>query len=177
MYSQGFAISRDEYIIRELAFCDWTDIIMPSSNTCYRRACRTINYPRRPKRASIVRPRRCMVCRLNRTRLTTAMNFIPTNRSKTKSPVGVNSISPPSGVGWVCSRSMVCIDCSKSPGFRTPSWSWKGRAAGTWPLFPPPRSMSWPPMIRAAIGAWIIPTGNVGVESGTIIALTYEPVK
>ena len=24
MYSQGFAISRDEYIIRELAFCDWT---------------------------------------------------------------------------------------------------------------------------------------------------------
>ena len=22
--SQGFAISRDEYIIRELAFCDWT---------------------------------------------------------------------------------------------------------------------------------------------------------
>ena len=27
VYSQGFAISRDEYIIRELAFCDWTDII------------------------------------------------------------------------------------------------------------------------------------------------------
>ena len=24
MYSQGFALSRDEYIIRELAFCDWT---------------------------------------------------------------------------------------------------------------------------------------------------------
>ena len=24
VYSQGFAISRDEYIIRELAFCDWT---------------------------------------------------------------------------------------------------------------------------------------------------------
>ena len=24
VYSQGFALSRDEYIIRELAFCDWT---------------------------------------------------------------------------------------------------------------------------------------------------------
>ena len=24
VYSQGFAISRDETIIRELAFCDWT---------------------------------------------------------------------------------------------------------------------------------------------------------
>ena len=24
VYSQGFAISRDQYIIRELAFCDWT---------------------------------------------------------------------------------------------------------------------------------------------------------
>ena len=24
VYSQGFAMSRDEYIIRELAFCDWT---------------------------------------------------------------------------------------------------------------------------------------------------------
>ena len=24
VYSQGFAISREEYIIRELAFCDWT---------------------------------------------------------------------------------------------------------------------------------------------------------
>ena len=24
VYSQGFAISQDEYIVRELAFCDWT---------------------------------------------------------------------------------------------------------------------------------------------------------
>ena len=24
VYSQGFALSRDEYIVRELAFCDWT---------------------------------------------------------------------------------------------------------------------------------------------------------
>ena len=24
VYSQGFAISREEYIIRELAYCDWT---------------------------------------------------------------------------------------------------------------------------------------------------------
>ena len=24
VYSQGFAVSRDEYIVRELAFCDWT---------------------------------------------------------------------------------------------------------------------------------------------------------
>ena len=24
VYSQGFAISEDEYIVRELAFCDWT---------------------------------------------------------------------------------------------------------------------------------------------------------
>ena len=24
VYSQGFAISREEYIVRELAFCDWT---------------------------------------------------------------------------------------------------------------------------------------------------------
>jgi len=24
VYSQGFAISRDEYIVRELAFSDWT---------------------------------------------------------------------------------------------------------------------------------------------------------
>ena len=24
VYSQGFVISRDEYIVRELAFCDWT---------------------------------------------------------------------------------------------------------------------------------------------------------
>ena len=24
VYSQGFAISRDEYIVRELEFCDWT---------------------------------------------------------------------------------------------------------------------------------------------------------
>ena len=24
VYSQGFALSRDEYIIRELAFSDWT---------------------------------------------------------------------------------------------------------------------------------------------------------
>ena len=68
---------------------------MPSSNTCYRRACRTIHYPRRPRLASIVRPRRCMGCPLNRTRLTTATTFIPTIRSRTISPVGVNSISPP----------------------------------------------------------------------------------
>ena len=32
-------------------------------------------------------------------------------------------------------------------------------------------------MIRAAIGAWIIRMGHVGVASGTIIALTYGPVK
>ena len=31
VYSQGFAMSRDETIIRELAFC----IIMRYSNTCY----------------------------------------------------------------------------------------------------------------------------------------------
>ena len=40
VFSQGFALSRDEYIIRELAFCDWTGhhhglfkYLLP--NTCY----------------------------------------------------------------------------------------------------------------------------------------------
>ena len=32
-------------------------------------------------------------------------------------------------------------------------------------------------MIKAVIGAWIIPTGNVGVGSGTIIAHVYGSVK
>ena len=95
VYSQGFAISRDETIIRELAFCDWTGHHHALFKYLLLRACRTINYPRRPRLASIVRPGRCMACRLNRTRLTTAMHSIPTIRSRTISPAGVNSISPP----------------------------------------------------------------------------------
>ena len=99
VYSQGFAMSRDEYIIRELAFCDWTGhhhalfkYQLPmgvSYNQLSEEAKTRIN----------VRPGRCMACRLNRTRLTTAMHSIPTIRSRTISPAGVNSISPPSGVG------------------------------------------------------------------------------
>ena len=135
---------------------------MPYSNTSYPWACRTINYPRRPEPPWIVRPGQCMACHLNRTRLTTAMHSIPTIRSRTISPPGVDSISPPSGVGSGCSRLMDCIDCCTNPDFRIPSWSWKGRAAGTCPIFLSPRSMSWPPMIRAVIGAWIIPTGKRG---------------
>ena len=83
----------------------------------------------------------------------------------------------PSGDGWACSRSMVCIDCSMSPSLRTPSWSWKGRGAQTWPISPLPPSMLWLTMIMVAIGAWIIPIRHVGLESGTIIAPTYGPVK
>ena len=99
-------------------------IIMCCSNTCYPKACRTINYPRRPKRASIVRPRQCMDCHSNRTRLTTAKTFIPTIRCETISPVGVNSISPPAGtVGcvhaqWSVStvpRAPVCVP-PRGPG-------------------------------------------------------------
>ena len=157
VYSQGFAISRDEYIIRDLTFCDWTG---------------------RPEPEWIVRPGRCMVCRLNRMwQSTTAMNSIPTIRWGTISPAGVNNISPPNGGGWVSSRSMVCIDCSKSHGFRTKSSSWKVRAAGTWPVFPQPPSMSWPPTIMAVIGARIIATGNAVAGSGTIIVRAYGPVK
>ena len=97
VYSQGFCMSRDETIIRELAFCDWTGHHHALFKYLLLLACRTINYPRRPRLASIVRPGRCMACRLNRTRLTTAMHSIPTIRSRTISPAGVNSISPPAG--------------------------------------------------------------------------------
>ena len=81
-------------------------IIMDCSNTCYPQVCRIINYPRRPNRALIVRPRPYMACPSNRTQRTIAKTFIPTNRCETISPVGVNSISPPSGNGWGCSHSM-----------------------------------------------------------------------
>ena len=177
VYSQGFAISRDEYIIRELAFCDWTGHHHVLFKYLLPQGVSYNHYPRRPKRASIVRPRQCMACPSNRTRLTTVKTFIPTIRCETISRVGVNSISPPSGDDWGCSRSMVCIDCSMSPSFPTPSWSWKGRGVGTWPisLLPPP--MSWLTTIMVAIGAWIIPTGHEGVGSGTIIAPTCGSVK
>ena len=131
VYSRGLPFPETSILFENWPFVIGRGIIMPYSNTCYRRACRTINYQRRPRLVSIVSPRRCMVCHLNRTRLTIATNFIPTIRSRTISPAGVNGISPPNGVGSGCSRSMVCIECSKSPGFRTRWWSWKGRAAET----------------------------------------------
>ena len=35
VYSRGFAISRDEYIVRELAFSDWMGHLTCCSNTRY----------------------------------------------------------------------------------------------------------------------------------------------
>ena len=131
VYSQGFAISRDEYIIRELAFCDWTGHHHALFKYLLPKGVSYNQLSEGPRLVSIVSPRRCMVCHLNRTRFTIATNFIPTIRSRTISPAGVNGISPPNGVGSGCSRSMVCIECSKSPGFRTRLWSWKVRAAET----------------------------------------------
>ena len=174
VYSQGFAISRDDYIIRELAFCDWTGhphallkYLLPKGVSC--------NQLSEEAKTRVDR----------QTKTVHGLPFEPYtayNRHEFHSYHQIKDditrwcqqyLTPQRGRLGVFTLN----DCSKSPGFRTPSWSWKGRAAGTWPLFPSPRSMSWPPMIRAAIGAWIIPTGNVGVESGTIIALTYGPVK
>ena len=81
VYSQSFAISRDEYIIRELAFCDWTGhhhalfkYLLPVGVSYDQ-----LSEDDRPE--WIVRPRQCMACRLNRMwQNTTALNFIPTIR-------------------------------------------------------------------------------------------------
>ena len=80
VYSQGFAISRDEYIIRELVFCNWTGhhhvlfkYLLPVG----------VSYDQLSEeaRTRVDRQTRTMHgCRLNRTPLTTAMNFIPTIR-------------------------------------------------------------------------------------------------
>ena len=77
VYRQGLAISREEYIVRELAFCDWTGhhhvlfkYTLPLGLTHYSKTSRP---------EWIVRPRRCMVYLLNRfCRIITDMNFILT---------------------------------------------------------------------------------------------------
>ena len=132
VYSQGFAISREEYIIRELAFCDWTghhhvlfkytlplgltyDLLSEDAKTRVDRQTKTAH--------GLPLNRFC--------RITTYMNFIPTISKGTMSPAGVNNMSPPNDGGWVSSPSMVSIECSKSHGFLTRSSSWKGRDAGT----------------------------------------------
>ena len=177
VYSQGFAISRDEYIIRELAFCDWTG---------HHHALFKYQLPMGVSYNQLSAEARAPVDRQTRTvhglpfEPYTAYNrhaFHPYHQIKDDITRWCQQYLTPQRGRLGCSRLMDCIDCCTNPDFRTPSWSSKGRAAGPWPIFPLPLSMSWPPMIRAVIGAWIIPTGNVGVGSGTIIALKYGPVK
>ena len=81
VFSQGFALSWDEYIIRELAFCDWTGhhqvlfkYLLPTG-VSYEQLSETA------KPGWIVRPGPCVACRLNRFCQTTiAKTFIPTIR-------------------------------------------------------------------------------------------------
>ena len=131
LYSQGFAISREEYIIREPAFCDWA-IIMCCSNTRYPLDSRT-TYLSEDVKTRVDRQTRTVhglpfepfLWGSNR------HEFHPYHQLRDMSTAGVNNMSSPNDGGWVSSPSMVCIECSKSHGFLTRSSSWKGRDAGT----------------------------------------------
>ena len=132
LYSQGFSLSRDEYIVLELAFCDSTghhhvlfkytlplgltyDLLSKDAKTRVDRQTKTVHgLPFEP-----------FVSDHNRHK------FHPYHQLGTMSPAGVNNISPQNHAGWVSSPSMVSIDCSKSYGFLTLSSSWKGRDAGS----------------------------------------------
>ena len=178
VYSQGFALSRDDYIIRELAFCDWTGhhhvlfkYLLPqgvSYNQLSEEAKTRVDRQTKTVHGLPFEP---FLSDYNR------QDFHPYHQMRDDITRWCQQHLTPSGDGWACSRSMVCIDCSMSPSLRTPSWSWKGRGAQTWPISPLPPSMLWLTMIMVAIGAWIIPIRHVGLESGTIIAPTYGPVK
>ena len=137
VYSQSFAISRDEYIIRELAFCDWTghhhalfkyllpvgvsyDQLSEDDKTRVDRQTQTVHgLPFEPYVAEHNRP-----------------EFHPYHQMRDDITRWCQEYLTPNDGGWVSSPSMACIECSTSPGFPTRSWSWKGRAAGTWPVFP-----------------------------------------
>ena len=120
VYSQGFALSRDEYIIRELAFCDWTGhhhalfkYLLPPG----------MSYHQLSEKAKTRVDRQTRTVHGLPFKPSTVYNrqeFIPTIRSRTISPVGVTSTLPPNGIGSGCSHSMVCIDCCTNPDFRTP---------------------------------------------------------
>ena len=177
VYSQGFAISRDEYIIRELAFCDWTghhhalfkyqlpmgvsyDQLSKEAKTRVKRQTRTVHgLPFEPY---------------------TAYNRHEFHRyHQVKDDITrwcQRYLTPQRGrLGVFTMNGLYRL--LHEPGFSYPIVVLEGQGCQDLANFPSPRSMSWPPMIRAAIGVWIIPTGHVGVESGTIIALKYGPVK
>ena len=175
VYSQGFALSRDEYIIRELAFCDWTGhhhalfkYLLPQG----------VSYNQLSEEAKTRVDRQTQTVHGLPFEPYTAYNrhtFHPYHQIKDDITRWCQQYLTPQrgrfGVFTMNGLSRWLHELSY------PLVVLEGQGARTWPLFPSPRSMSWPLMIRAAIGAWIIPTGNVGVESGTIIALTYGPVK
>ena len=173
VYSQGFAMSRDEYIIRELAFCDWTGhhhalfkYLLPMG----------VSYNQLSEEAKT---------RVDRqTKTVHGLPFEPYtayNRHEFHPYHQITHwcqqyLTPQRGrLGVFTLNGLYRL--LHEPGFSYPLVVLEGQGCQDLAPLPSPRSMSWPPMIRAAIGAWIIPTGNVGVGSGTIIALTYGPVK
>ena len=177
VYSQGFAISRDEYIIRELAFCDWTGhhhvlfkYLLPQG----------VSYNQLSEEAQTRVDRQTKTVHGLPFEPYTAYNrqdFHPYDQMRDDITRWCQQhLTPRRGrLGVFTLNGLYRL--FQEPPLRTPSWSWKGRVAQTWPISPLPLPMSWLTTIMVAIGAWIIPTRNVGVASGTIIALTYEPVK
>ena len=117
VYSQVFAMSRDETIIRELAFCDWTGhhhalfkYLLPKG----------VSYNQLSEEAKTRVDRQTKTVHGLPFEPYTAYNrheFHPYHQIKDDITRWCQQYLTPNGVGWVCSRSMVCIDCSESPGF------------------------------------------------------------
>ena len=177
VYSQGFAISRDEYIIRELAFCDWTGhhhalfkYLLPkgvSYNQLSEEVKTRVDRQTKTVHGLLFEPY-------------TAYNrheFHPYHQIKDDiSRWCQQYLTPQRGrLGVFTLNGLYRL--FQEPRFSYPIVVLEGQGCRDLPIFPSPPSMSWPPTIRAVIGAWIIPTGNVEVGSGTIIALTCGSVK
>ena len=176
VFSQGFALSRDEYIIRELAFYDWTGhhhvlfkYLLPTgvsyeqlSETARTRVDRQTQtehgLPFEPFLSDHNRQDLHAYHRMRDDIHRWCQRYLTPDRGR----IGVH---PLNGMYRLL----------QEPRFRTPSRSWKGRVARTWPIYQWPLSMSWPITIMAAIGVRTIVTENVG--SGTIVVPKFGPVR
>ena len=178
VYSQGFAISRDEYIIRELAFCDWTGhhhvlfkYLLPKGVSYNQLSQEVKTRVDRQTRTVHGLPFEPFLSDHNR------QDFHPYHQIQDDITRWCQQYLTPQRERLGVFTLNGLYRLFQEPRFSYPSWSWKGRVARTWPISPLLPSISWLTTIMVAIGAWIIPTRNEGVGSGTIIAPTYEPVK
>ena len=177
VYSQGFALSRDEYIIRELAFCDWTGhhhvlfkYLLPQG----------VSYNQLSEEAQTRVDRQTKTVHGLPFEPYTAYNrqdFHPYDQMRDDITRWCQQHLTPQRGRLVVFTLNGLYRLFQEPPFAYPLVVLEGQGCRDLTLFPPPPSMSWPPMIRVAIGAWIIVMGHVGVASGTIIARMYGPVK